>query len=442
VKNEGVTLSPELWDELAPFSLVFNSEGLVISMADRISDAWLLTGSEKENLSRINSELNLMRPFEGPFEAKWIPDLTDLIVHFALSSNPDRLLRGQLYKHGDNWLFTGFPVVSTISELEEMGMQLSSLPLQTALGERLIANEASMASFHESQIKAEQLSSANADLEQMVEQFARFVPGRFLENIGAQTPLDAKLGDHVETRKAVMFADLRGFTTISEQLNAGQIFEVINQYLECVVPCIEAYGGYVVQYLGDGIMALFPSGSVAALEAAVDMQKALRLCQEKHSELPFRLRMSIGIHEGPVALGIVGNETRWDASIIADAVNTSSRIEAMTRVLGGDIIVSQEYLESAGDVSGFSQRNLGVQQIRGRKGLLALVEILDCLDPEELEVRASTSEDFSKGISAYQAGDMYLAMSCFSRVLSTFPDDLAAQFYLARISQRLTALPS
>ena len=81
---------------------------------------------------------------------------------------------------------------------------------------------------------------ARDELEQTLDHFARFVPSKFIENIGVQSPLDAKLGGHVETRKAVMFADLRDFTTISEHLEAGQIFDVINQYLACTVPCIEA----------------------------------------------------------------------------------------------------------------------------------------------------------------------------------------------------------
>jgi class 3 adenylate cyclase len=323
-----------------------------------------------------------------------------------------------------------------------MGMQLSRLPLQTALGELLIANESSKAALLDSKTKASELFSTNENLQQTLRRFSRFVPAKFLEDIGVESPLDSTLGRHVETHKAVMFADLRGFTTISEQLDAGQIFEVINQYLACTVPCVEANGGYVLQYLGDGILALFPSNSTAALKAAIDMQKALRECQEQHSALPFRLRMSIGIHQGPVALGIVGMETRWDASIIADAVNTSARIEAMTRVLGGDIMVSQHFLENAGDTSGFEQRKLGVQQIRGRKGLLPLVEILDSLDQEELESRRLTTEQFNNGITAYQSGDMYLAMAGFSQVLSQVPTDLAAQFYLARISQRLNSLPS
>jgi class 3 adenylate cyclase len=442
MKRDNVTLAPELWNELAPFSLIFDRGGKVTSMAERVGEVWLVDTSKEESVAKVNAELTLIRPFEGAFDPKWIPDLTDLIIHLALSSHPKRVLRGQLYPHGEGWLFTGFPVVSTISELEEMGMQLSRLPLQTALGERLIANESSMASFHESQIKAEQLKAANDNLQETLQRFSRFVPATFLEDIGIESPLDATLGGHVETHKAVMFADLRGFTTISEQLEASQIFEIINQYLGCTVPCIEAHGGYVLQYLGDGILALFPSHSVAALNAAVDMQKALRSWQEEHSGLPHRLRMSIGIHEGPVALGIVGNENRWDASIIADAVNTSARIEAMTRVLGGDVMVSRQFLDSAGDISGFELRELGIQQIRGRKGLLPLVEILDSLDAAELASRRLTSAEFNRGIEAYRNGDMYLAMSCFSQVLSRVPSDLAAQYYLARISQRLSSIPS
>jgi class 3 adenylate cyclase len=442
MEKKGVTLSPELWDELAPFSLIFNSEGRVVNMAERVLEAWLFDSKKGDPLDQANSELTLMRPFEGKFDPNWIPDLTDLIVHLALSSAPKRLLRGQFYEHDEGWLFTGFPMVATFSELEEMGLLLSRLPLHTALGERLIANETSLVSLRESQIKADELATVNSNLERTLERFSKFIPDQLLKNIGIDTPLDAMLGNHVETRKAVMFADLRGFTTIAEQLEAGHIFDVINQYLGCTVPCIEAHGGYVVQYLGDGIMALFPSGDSAALGAAVDMQKALRLCQKDHSQMPVTLRMSIGIHEGPVALGIVGNETRWDASIIADSVNTSSRIESMTRILGGEIIVSREFLESAGDISDFKQRDLGVQQIRGRKGLIPLVEILNSLEPEEIETRDRTSQDFSNGIKAYQNGDLYMAMSCFSQVLAKVPTDLAAQFYLARISQRLSAMPS
>jgi class 3 adenylate cyclase len=441
MKQESVTLAPELWNELAPFSIIFSGEGRVSAIADRVGEVWLVDGSCEEDLAKVCSELMLLRPFEGPFDPKWIPDLTELIIHLAISSLPERVLRGQLFAHGDSWIFTGFPIVSTIADLENMGMQLSRLPLQTALGELLIANESSRAAFNDSKTKASELFSTNENLEETLRRFSRFVPAKFLEDIGVESPLDSSLGSHVETHKAVMFADLRGFTTISEQLSAGQIFEVINQYLACTVPCVEANGGYVLQYLGDGILALFPSNSTAALKAAIDMQKALREFQEKHSALPFRLRMSIGIHQGPVALGIVGMETRWDASIIADAVNTSARIEAMTRVLGGDIMVSQHFLENAGDVSGFEQRKLGVQQIRGRKGLLPLVEILDSLDQEELESRRLTTEQFNNGITAYQSGDMYLAMAGFSQVLSQVPTDLAAQFYLARISQRLNSLP-
>ena len=153
--------------------------------------------------------------------------------------------------------------------------------------------------------------------------------------------------------------------------------------------------------------------------------------------MPAPLKLSIGIHEGPVALGIIGNQTRWDVSIIADSVNTSARIESMTRVLGGEGIVSERFLDSAPGRDDFAVRDLGVHTIRGRTEDLRLFELLDCLDESTRKLRDVTREDFGTGLQAYESGDLYEAMSRFSRVLEKVSDDQAAQFYLARINHRL-----
>jgi class 3 adenylate cyclase len=433
-------LSSDLVDDLLPFSMCFSAEGKVLSMSRLLRAVWEV--DEEGSAGEFSDKLTMARPFIAPFDATWLPELTDLILHFHPGEQVERTVRGQLFPHNGGWLFTGFPLVSSINDLEALGIQLSSLPLHVSAGDLLIAAEASASSLHESKRLSQRLVESNAVLEQLNQRFECFVPTVFLEDIGVRTPLEAELGRHAETRKAVMFADLRQFTTISEQVEASRIFEVINGYLQSTVPCIEAHGGYVVQYLGDGIMALFPGEDLAALRAAIDMQDALKAYAADIDGLAVPLRMSIGIHEGPVALGIVGHETRWDASIIADAVNTSARIESMTRILGGEIIVSQHFLDSSSGSEAFAQRALGTHEIRGRKGHLALVEILDSLDVEVRNYRLETQADFSEGLEAYRNGDLYQSMSCFSRVLSRVPRDLAAQFYLARISERLRSLPS
>ena len=437
---DDLILTRALADELMPFTITFDEDGYIIDLSRLLRQLW--GKKEGASLSDLHKQIRISRPFDGELKRAYLDELSGMIVHLHVDGQSEVVVRGQIYTKSDGWFFTGFPKISTIHELEGIGIQLSQLPLHTAMGELLIANEASKASLNEAQRQADQINESNEMLSKLNERFERFVPTAILENIGIRSPLDVKLGRYVETRKAVMFADLRSFTSLSEQLKAREIFAVINQYLDSTVPSIEKHGGYVVQYLGDGIMALFPGGTPAAIHAAVDMQRALQDYEQSHPEFPHALRMSIGIHEGPVALGIVGNETRWDASIIADAVNTSSRIESMTRILGGDILVSREFLDNSGQRDDFQIRELGAHQIRGRQAQIELVEILDSLGEDQRRARSITAGDFADGLKRYRDGDLYAAMSSFSRVLSVVANDHAALYYLGRISQRLQGLPS
>lgn len=430
-----LVLSQSLSEELLPFSLCFAADGEVRWISRLLREVWLIDA--EVDGPGIGGLLHIARPFTARLDIALLPELTELIIHLHVAGHPGRIVRGQLYPHEDGWLFTGFPMISNIAQLERLGLPLSRLPLHTAMGDMLIANEASSASLKETQVQASRLAESNKTLEKLNDRISKFVPAGFLENVGIETVLDVDLGRHVQTRKAIMFADLRKFTTLSEQVEANRIFEVINQYLYATVPRIEAHGGYVVQYLGDGIMALFPDDSLAAAQAAIEMQRELKAYAATIPELPAPLELSIGIHQGPVALGIIGNETRWDASIIADSVNTGARIESMTRVLGGEIIVSERFLDSAPGRDDFAVRDLGVHTIRGRTENLRLFELLDCLDEPTRKSRDATQEDFRAGLQAYESGELYEAMSRFSRVLSRVSDDQAAQFYLARISHRL-----
>lgn len=439
MSSDELIFTRALADELIPFSINFNEDGEISGLSRMLFQVWKI--KENDDLIAVRQRLQISRPFAGDLQHAYLNELSGMIIHLHLSGMESTVIRGQIYVKPDGWLFTGFPKISTIGELENIGIQLSELPLHTAMGELLIANEASKASLEDAQVQANKITRSNNMLGQLNERFERFVPTAILENIGIHSPLDVKLGRYVETEKAVMFADLRSFTSLSEQLKAGEIFTIINQYLNCTVPAIEAHGGYVVQYLGDGIMALFPGGTTQAIHAAIAMQHSLHDSLNAQSDFPHNLRMSIGIHEGPVALGIVGNETRWDASIIADVVNTSARIESMTRVLGGDILVSREFLDNSGQRDEFQIRELGAHQIRGRQAQLELVEILDSLDDEQRQSRSVTAADFAEGLQRYRDGDLYAAMSSFSRVLSVVAQDHAALYYLGRISQRLQGLP-
>ncbi|MDJ1159448.1 adenylate/guanylate cyclase domain-containing protein [Chelatococcus sp. SYSU_G07232] len=180
----------------------------------------------------------------------------------------------------------------------------------------------------------------------------------------------------VERRVTVMFADLRAFTTLAEQLYPYDSVFLLNRYFEVMGEIIRGSGGMVDKFLGDGIMALFGvdpapgAGSRDAIVAARAMQAALaELNAEFAMTLPQPLRMGIGIHTGPAVLGRVGSAAAGgtDAALTAlgDTVNIASRLETLTKDYGSLAVVSEATLKG----SGFALPGCDVHEIavRGRR---------------------------------------------------------------------------
>jgi adenylate cyclase len=158
----------------------------------------------------------------------------------------------------------------------------------------------------------------------------------------------------IERRISVMFADLRGFTTLAERLYPYDSVFLLNRYFEVMSEAIERHGGEVDKFLGDGIMALFGvlpargSGSRDALFAARDMLAGLeRLNKEFDATLSERLRMGIGIHMGPVVLGRVGGGLQAGLTALGDTVNIASRLEALNKELNSSVVVSEAVLRAS-----------------------------------------------------------------------------------------------
>lgn len=150
----------------------------------------------------------------------------------------------------------------------------------------------------------------------------------------------------VETMNAVIwFSDLRGFTEMSSRLPAKDVVDAINVAFDAQVRAIEARGGEVLKFMGDGLLAIFPlSGDVgetceAAIAAAED---ALADLAEKSEGRGQPLRVGIGLHLGELAYGNVGGAQRLDFTAIGSAVNVAARLEAMTSRLGETVVASRE----------------------------------------------------------------------------------------------------
>jgi len=186
----------------------------------------------------------------------------------------------------------------------------------------------------------------------------------------------------VEKVIAVMFADLRGFTTLSESKLPFDVVFLLNRYFAEMGGAIEAAGGRIDKFVGDGIVALFgvESGpaqgtreALAGARAMIERLAALNAALAHDLDAP--LRIGIGIHTGPAIVGEMGYSKARQFTAIGDTVNTASRLEALTKKYGADLLVSSDAASASGlDLSAFPEETT---DIRGRQGALAVRIVKD-----------------------------------------------------------------
>ena len=178
--------------------------------------------------------------------------------------------------------------------------------------------------------------------------FARFVPAAVVSEVLARTDDDLRLGGE-RRETTILFSDLRGFTSYSEQLAPDAVIEVLNRYLGEMSDAIMDHGGTLVAYMGDGIMALFgapleqPDHADRAVAAAREMLE-VRLPRFNEwmegAGMGRGFDMGIGLNTGVVMTGQVGSERRVEYTAIGDTTNTASRLEGMTKGSGHQVFIS------------------------------------------------------------------------------------------------------
>jgi len=166
----------------------------------------------------------------------------------------------------------------------------------------------------------------------------------------------------------LLVTDLRGFTSLSERMEPGDVFEMLNHLQGALSEAVHACGGIVDKFMGDGMLAVFgatePGNDHArrAIEAVRRIRAALD--EQNHTRGGGLLRIGIGVHSGTVVAGCLGGGSRLEFTVIGDAVNTTSRLEAMTKEKGVDVLVSEE---TAQHVPEATFEDLGVVPVRGRQ---------------------------------------------------------------------------
>jgi adenylate cyclase len=180
--------------------------------------------------------------------------------------------------------------------------------------------------------------------------YSRFLPEYVVKQM-LENPDSFKLGGVSQTI-TILFADIRGFTRISEHAPPEKIVSLLNRYFSAMTDIIFAHGGTLDKYLGDGLMALFgaptatPDDASNALNAAVAMQRRLLgINRELRDEGFAEIGVGMGLHTGEVVVGYIGSERRSEYTAIGDTVNTSSRLESNAQ--GGEILISDATAKAA-----------------------------------------------------------------------------------------------
>ncbi len=274
-------------------------------------------------------------------------------------------------------------------------------------------------------------------LKKINESLSRFVPLEFLDNLNKSSILEIFRGDKIEKNMIILFSDIRSYTALSERMTPEENFEFINAYLERMGPVIRNHRGVVDKYIGDAIMALFRDNTESAIECAIQMQREVHAFnRQRIRERLEPIVTGIGLHKGDVMLGIIGEERRIEGTVIADAVNLASRLEALTKVLGASIIISDDYVESLQDFQRFNSRCLGRIEIHGQSKPRTVYEILDGY-ADDADLFDRTKDLFDKAVSFYQQGDYSAALKLFASVRETNQIDNVAAYYADRCREKI-----
>jgi adenylate cyclase len=257
---------------------------------------------------------------------------------------------------------------------------------------------------------------------------------------------DAKLGgDRKEV--SILFSDIRGYTTLTENLEAEEVVSMLNEYFESMVEAVFKHKGTLDKYIGDAIMAVFGSPLPLAEHAWMAVQTSLEMRvrlhefnQRRYAASKPRINIGIGINSDTVISGNIGSSKRMEFTAIGDGVNLGSRLESVSKQYGCDIIISQNTYQPCQD--NIWARELDYIRVKGRNEPVAIYELVslrsDPISSEKLQV----IEHYHKGREYYLNRQFTFARAEFAKVLAADNHDKAAMLHLLRCQHWLQSPPS
>jgi adenylate cyclase len=233
-------------------------------------------------------------------------------------------------------------------------------------------------------------------------------------------------------RLSILFSDIRGFTTISESMDANALVKLLNRYFTPMTDSVLSHNGMLDKYIGDAVMAFFNApidvidhADQAAL-CALDMIERLdRLNQELKEENIPPLHIGIGINSAEVVVGNMGSNQRFNYTVMGDGVNLASRVESLTKRYGISILITEFTAKELS--SKFIYRRVEAVVVKGKEESVLLYELMP-IDKKSKELKVI----YDKALDAYIKGDISNASLFFEELVTKF-DDKLSQYFLENI---------
>lgn len=242
-------------------------------------------------------------------------------------------------------------------------------------------------------------------------------------------------GQNVES--TVMFSDIRGFTTLTEQLGAQGTVALLNEYFTLMVDCIQHEEGMLDKFIGDAIMAVFgipvthEDDADRAVRASIAMMETLnKWNRQRLSEGKPPVNIGIGLNTDTVVSGNIGSSKRMDFTIIGDGVNLASRLESACKQYGTRILVSEFTMRKLQGT--YRNREIDLVVVKGKTQPVAIYEILAYHTRETFPGIGEVLGLFKDGLSAYRAHKWDVAIRLFGECLAINPNDRPSQLYIER----------
>ncbi|NET37215.1 MAG: GAF domain-containing protein [Cyanothece sp. SIO1E1] len=235
----------------------------------------------------------------------------------------------------------------------------------------------------------------------------------------------------------ILFSDIRGYTTLTEDMEPASVVSLLNNYFETMVEAVFEHEGTMDKFIGDALMAVFgaplpmANHAIAAVRSALDMRQRLKAFnQNRASDAQPQISIGIGISSGEVVSGSIGSQKKMEFTVIGDGVNLSSRLESATKEYGCDIILSEHTYKDCCDA--FWVRELDRIQVKGKTEAVNIYELIgdrsQALDPSTHEFL----QLYEAGRSAYTTRQFETAISHFQTAQKIRPDDQAIQVHIQR----------